>query len=90
MNEDIPYIFDSSVTSTDTTRDVDHNNKSILVQQLADYDRLIALHNTLDVINPESKLSGEQQIGAHKLLVSYLRNYRDELAKKVETLTNGR
>lgn len=88
--EDLDYNFDSSVMANDTAKDVDHNNKSILVRHLKDLDRLISVHNTFDAIDNSSKLSAEQQIAAHRLLVTYLRSFRDDLASKVEELNNGR
>ena len=87
---DIPYNFSSSVTDTDTKKDVDQNNKSILVQFLKETDGLIARHNTFDVIVPSKDFTVEEQMVAHKLLVGYLRNFREDLAKKIEELTNGR
>lgn len=87
---DLPYNFGSSITNNDNTSDVDHNNVSILVQHLKEVDDLIARHNTFDVIVPMQDVSFEQQMIAHKLLVGYLREFRQDLAKKVEGLTNGR
>jgi len=87
---DLDYNFNSNIISNDNTSDVDHNNVSILVKQLKDIDELILKHNTFDVIVPIQGVSVESQIAAHKLLVGYLRQFRDDLAKKVEGLTYGR
>lgn len=91
---DLDYVlssnFNSSVMSDDNTSDVDHNNVSILVKQLKDIDELILKHNTFDVIVQIQGVSVESQIAAHKLLVGYLRQFRDDLAKKVEGFTYGR
>lgn len=89
--EDLAYHFSSDVaTQADASKDVDYNNKSILVKHLAEIDKLIAKHNTFDVIDPANKLTAEQQVGAHKLLVSYLRMFRDDVANKIEELSDGR
>lgn len=88
---DLDYTFDSSVTDTDTTKDVDQANISILVKHLKEIDKLIAKHNTFDVISADPKLPPmDMQIIAHKLLVSYLRMFRDDVAEKIKELNNGR
>ena len=88
-NTDLDY-FNSSVTDTDSdTKDVDINNVSILREQLTETDRLIALHNTFDVIDPQSKVTIENQIIAHRIFVTYMRSFREDLATKVEELGNG-
>ena len=88
-NTDLDY-FNSSVTDTKSdTKDVDINNVSILREQLAETDRLIALHNTFDVIDLTSKVSVENQMIAHRIFVTYMRSFREDLATKVEELGNG-
>lgn len=73
-----------------TTKDVDHNNMSLLRSHLKDIDGWIAKHNSLDVIKRDHpKLSGEQQIELHQELVSYLRLLKSEISNKVEKLKNG-
>lgn len=88
-NTDLDY-FNSSVTDTDSdTKDVDINNVSILREQLAETDRLIALHNTFDVIDPKSKYTTDEQMIGHRIFVTYMRSFREDLATKVEELGNG-
>lgn len=86
---DLPGTFSSSITDADTDTDVDTDNVSILREQLKETDRLIALHNTFDVITVMKDITVEEQIIANKLLVNYLRGFRNDLSKKVEELTNG-
>lgn len=88
-NIDLDY-FSSSVTDTDKpSKDVDINNISILREQLTETDRLLALHNTFDVIDTNSKYTTDEQMIGHRIFVTYMRSFREDLAKKVEELGNG-
>ena len=86
---DLDYNFSSSVTDTENTKDPDHGNVSILRTQLKECDDAIALHNTFDVIDLTSKISVENQMIAHRLFVTYLRSFRQDLDNKVKELGNG-
>ena len=82
---------DSSVLDDDTTKDVDRNNVSILVKHLKEVDKLITKHNTFDVIKVSKDMpSVDNQMIAHRLLVTYLRLFRDDLASKIKELSNAR
>lgn len=89
--EDLDYGYSEVAVKNDVTRDVDYNNKSILIDVLKELDRLIAHHNSkesLDLSRKDATL--REQVLADRRQVGYLRGFRDYIANKVEELTNGR
>lgn len=89
-NEDLDnYSSPSDVVSDGSVvRDVDYGNIPLLRRHLHDLDEWIAKHNTFDVIDEASPLSGEQQIGMHRELVKYLRKFRGETVDKLKEFSN--
>jgi hypothetical protein len=89
--EDLDYGYSEVAVKNDVTRDVDYNNKSVLIDVLEEIDRLIAHHNSKDSLDLRSKdATLREQVLADRRQVGYLRGFRDYIANKVEELTNGR
>lgn len=87
--EDLQYSVGPAAQPEEAKPDSDYNNLPLLRKHLKDIDALIAKHNTLDVIVPNHKLSGEQQIAVNKELVVYLKQFREETVEKIKELRNG-
>lgn len=92
MNEDLDYNYPSdAVAPHKPSKDVDYNNKSILVQVLGEIDKLITVHNSMDGLDPtKSEATMKVQVRANKQLVAYLRSFREVISNKVEELVDGR
>lgn len=89
--EDLDYNFSEVAVKHNPTKDVDYNNKSVLVEVLEELDRLIAHHNSKDSLDLSSKdATLREQVLADRRQVGYLRGFRDYIANKVEALADGR
>lgn len=92
-NEDLDYNYSPSnlVDSKDVSKDVDFNNKSVLVDVLKNIDQLIAHHNSKDSLDLSSKdATLREQVLADRRMVKYLRDFRQYIGNKVEELTDGK
>lgn len=92
MNEDLDYNFPSdAVAPRQPSKDVDYNNKSVLIQVLAEIDRLIEVHNSKDSLDlTKSEATLKVQVRADKQFVGTLRGFREFIKNKVEELVDGR
>lgn len=92
MNEDLDYNFPSdAVAPRKAKQDIDYNNKSVLVQVLAEIDRLIEVHNSKDSLDlTKSEATLKVQVRADKQFVGTLRGFREFINNKVEELVDGR
>lgn len=86
QNEDIPYVVSDVATPDRKEADPDEPNKSILLEVQKYLQTAIKTHNTFDVIETTAKLTVEQQVEAHKVVVRHLRNVKSVIDNKVKEL----